>query len=80
MSLQQYIDEKNRLRKLTNQPPLFIPNSQKSCRALYQMIGDDMTPEILSCHGERAPEQVQSAHDALVEVWQELDTIHDVLF
>ncbi len=80
MSLQQFINAKNRLNELLDRPLLKTPTNAKSCRAMYQMIGDDLSPENLTCDGERDPAQVQSTERVLNRAWHELDIIWDGLF
>ena len=77
-NLTQYVEERNFMNSMFGDKTEIDPNNITSKQAddLWYSLDGDMSPENLSCDGERPPAQVRYVRQFLGRVAKELEKSH----
>ena len=75
----QYVAEQNAVRAIFNEKLLSSSTDLKNIRLLQERVYSDMSPEHLSCDGERHPAQMRSLALSLTRVQTELKKFYGPL-
>lgn len=73
-NLEQYVEQKNRWRKMFGDAELSLLNA-KDRKDIADCIDCDLSPENLTCDGEADPRWVRQQHAFLIRCAQELKSI-----
>ena len=73
-NLEQYVESKNRWRKIFNEPALRLFDADDR-KAIAEFIDCELSPENLTCDGEASPSYVRKQHAFLCRCAQELMSI-----
>ena len=73
-NLEQYVESKNRFRKIFGDPELSLLGANDR-KIIAELIDCDLSPENLSCDGEAPAAYVRQKHAYLCRVAQELMSI-----
>ena len=71
MTIAKYVEQKNRWSAIFGGAALDLRNAADRQR-IAEMIDADLSPENLTCDGERSRAQVQARYDTLVKAAQDL--------
>lgn len=74
--LNQYISQYNAMAKhFKSMEELKIPTTPEECKPFFVRLSNELSPESLTCDGERSPAQVRMRAKFLWNVWFELEKI-----
>jgi hypothetical protein len=73
-TIEQYVEQKNKWRAIFNQKPLSLLNAQDR-QAIANSIDSELSPENLTCDGEKSRTQVQADFRYLTRAAEELLSI-----
>ena len=73
-TIEAYVDQKNAFRKLFKQPTLSLLNSADR-QKIADCLDSDLSPENISCDGERPASQVRELYRFYTKAAQELLSI-----
>ena len=74
-NLDKVLGEKNWLRSACKKPLLVVPKTKPECEEMFEMLENMMSPENISCDGERPRSQVQYLYNLYESAWKELEAI-----
>ena len=77
-NLEQYVEQKNRWRKIFGEPELSLLGSNDR-KIIAQHIDCELSPENLTCDGEAPAAYVRQKHAFLTRCAQELMSIDDTI-
>jgi hypothetical protein len=69
--------QENNLRGIFKKPPLTINDNTKEedAEAIFQILECHLSPEFLTCDGERPPREVKALYTLYTNAWRELEGI-----
>jgi len=73
--LKQYVDDYNSWNTIFGAEPISIPTTPDECKSLFSRLASELSPENLTCDGERPPSEVKAQAKYLWGVWAELEEI-----
>jgi site-specific recombinase XerD len=79
-TIEAYVEQKNAFRKLFKQPEFSLLRASDR-QYIASMLDSDISPENITCDGERAPSQVRQLYAFYTRAAQELKSIDgDLVF
>ena len=79
-TIEEYVEQKNAFRKLFKQPEFSLLRASDR-QYIASMLDSDVSPENITCDGERAPAQVRQLYKFYTKAAQELASIDsDLVF
>ena len=73
--LEAFLAERNWLLSACKKPLLTIPKNKAECKPLFDMLENMMSPENISCDGERPRHEVMGLLRLYEGAWKELEAI-----
>lgn len=73
-AIEKYVDEKNLMSKFFNYPLLSLANAEDR-KQLARSLESDLSPEALTCDGERPRAQVRARHKYLTQAAAQLQKL-----
>lgn len=74
-AIEKYVEQKNSWRKIFGEPELRLSNA-KDAQRIAELLDGDLSPENLSCDGERPASEVRARYNFLARAASELKALY----